>query len=181
MAKGTLVFEFDSALDLENQMRAYLRLPKLVEITLGEAETPHACACRTTAEPHPAPRIGTPDPLPSDPVAETPRGVLGRLGEGMTAGKPDTASEKAPTHTEPVKESAPVKEEPQPAQTPARASGEVPTVTLENLADQSFPYEKLLEFCAANPKVGIDPAKCAVPFMRPMVEHKIKVFLTTIT
>ena len=29
MAKGTLVFEFESALDLENQMRAYLRMPLL--------------------------------------------------------------------------------------------------------------------------------------------------------
>ena len=38
MAKGTLVFEFESALDLENQMRAYLRLPLLREVVLKEAE-----------------------------------------------------------------------------------------------------------------------------------------------
>ena len=56
MAKGTLVFEFESALDLENQMRAYLRLPQLKEVTLGEAEQ--------------APNMA--------------RGVLGKPGDGMT-------------------------------------------------------------------------------------------------
>ena len=56
MAKGTLVFEFESALDLENQMRAYLRLPQLKEVTLGEAEQ----------------------------APDMARGVLGRPGDGMT-------------------------------------------------------------------------------------------------
>ena len=56
MAKGTLVFEFESALDLENQMRAYLRLPQLQEVTLGEGEQ----------------------------TADMVRGVLGKPGDGMT-------------------------------------------------------------------------------------------------
>ena len=56
MAKGTLVFEFESALDLENQMRAYLRLPLLKEVMLKEAEK----------------------------APDTARGALGEPAEGMT-------------------------------------------------------------------------------------------------
>ena len=56
MAKGTLVFEFESALDLENQMRAYLRLPLLREVMLKEAEK----------------------------APDTARGALGEPAEGMT-------------------------------------------------------------------------------------------------
>ena len=59
MVKGTLVFEFSSALDLENQLRAYLKLPKLVEITLGQLDAP------SNTDP-----VDTPKPV--EPVPEKP-------------------------------------------------------------------------------------------------------------
>lgn len=163
MAKGTLVFEFESALDLENQMRAYLRLPQLKEVTLGEAEQ----------------------------APDTARGALGEMGNGMTfsassltaspmAGK--TASgitEEARKLNQEAAEvlvgaDAPVAEK---VETVPASEQNVPTLTLEMLADA--PYRDLLAFCEHNPAVGVDVSKCQASFFRKLVEMKIKAYLET--
>ena len=168
MAKGTLVFEFESALDLENQMRAYLRLPQLKEVTLGEAEQ----------------------------APDMARGVLGRPGDGMTwkPGDAMTFSASSPEHQlitrptvvggmvvpeEPVVTTAePVKEELKAgAETTPAPEQNVPTLTPETLADA--PYPELLAFCEHTPAVGVDVSKCQAAFFRKLVEMKIKAFLET--
>ena len=186
MAKGTLVFEFESALDLENQMRAYLRLPQLQEVTLWEAE-------QTT---------------------DMMRGVLGKPGDGMTfsvsseerveaaqhgaeatefnaspmvgrtasgipeevrKGNQETAAAAVAAAT---KVAGPVKEESKPVSEAAPEQNvPVPTLTLETLADA--PYRDLLVFCEHNPEVGVDVSKCQAAFFRKLVEMKIKAFLET--
>jgi hypothetical protein len=186
MAKGTLVFEFESALDLENQMRAYLRLPQLQEITLGEAEQP----------------------------ANMARGVLGKLGDGMTfsvsseerveaaqhgveatefnaspmvgrtasgipeevrKGNQETAAAAVAAATqaaEPVKEA--LKDMVGATPTPEQNT---PAITLETLANA--PYPELLAFCKSNPGVGLDVSKCQHEYFRKYVETKVKTYLET--
>ena len=163
MAKGTLVFEFESALDLENQMRAYLRLPQLKEVTLGEAEQ----------------------------APDTARGALGEMGNGMTFSASSlTASpmvgKTASGITEEVRKlnqeaaevlvgaDAPVAEK---VETVPASEQNVPTLTLEMLADA--PYRDLLAFCEHNPAVGVDVSKCQAAFFRKLVEMKIKAYLET--
>lgn len=163
MAKGTLVFEFESALDLENQMRAYLRLPQLKEVTLGEAEQ----------------------------APDMARGVLGRPGDGMTFSAssltaPPMAGKTASGITEEVRKLnqeaaevlvgavAPVAEKVETVPAPEQ---NVPALTLETLADA--PYPDLLAFCEHTPAVGVDVSKCQAAFFRKLVEMKIKAFLET--
>lgn len=163
MAKGTLVFEFESALDLENQMRAYLRLPQLKEVTLGEAEQ----------------------------APDTARGALGEMGNGMTFSASSLtaspmAGKTASGITEEVRKlnqeaaevlvgaDAPVAEK---VETVPASEQNVPTLTLEMLADA--PYRDLLAFCEHNPAVGVDVSKCQASFFRKLVEMKIKAFLET--
>ena len=168
MAKGTLVFEFESALDLENQMRAYLRLPQLQEVTLGEAEQAH----------------------------DMVRGVLGKPGDGMTFSvssealprsyKPEHHPITQPTVVggmvapeEPVVTTAePVKEELKAgAETTPASEQSIPALTLETLA--TAPYPDLLAFCEHTPAVGVDVSKCQATFFRKLVEMKIKTYLET--
>lgn len=163
MAKGTLVFEFESPLDLENQMRAYLRLPLLKEVTLGEAEQ----------------------------APDMARGVLGKPGDGMTFSEssltaPPMAGKTASGITEEVRKLnqeaaealvgavAPVVEKVETVPAPEQ---NVPTLTLETLA--TAPYRDLLVFCEHNPAVGVDVSKCQAAFFRKLVEMKIKAFLET--
>ena len=163
MAKGTLVFEFESALDLENQMRAYLRLPQLKEVTLGEAEQ----------------------------APDTARGALGEMGNGMTFSASSLtaspmAGKTASGITEEVRKlnqeaaevlvgaDAPVAEK---VETVPASEQNVPTLTLEMLADA--PYRDLLAFCEHNPAVGVDVSKCQASFFRKLVEMKIKAYLET--
>ena len=169
MAKGTLVFEFESALDLENQMRAYLRLPQLKEVTLGEAEQ----------------------------APDMARGVLGRSGDGMTFSAssltaPPMAGKTASGITEEVRKlnqeaataavaaatkvAEPVKEESKPV-SEAAPEQSIPALTLETLADA--PYPELLAFCEHTPAVGVDVTKCQAAFFRKLVEMKIKAYLET--
>ena len=169
MAKGTLVFEFESPLDLENQMRAYLRLPLLKEVTLGEAEQ----------------------------APDTARGVLGRPGDGMTFSASSLtaspmAGKTASGITEDVRKlnqeaataavaaatkvAEPVKEESKPV-SEAAPEQSIPALTLETLADA--PYPELLAFCEHTPAVGVDVSKCQAAFFRKLVEMKIKAFLET--
>ena len=173
MAKGTLVFEFESALDLENQMRAYLRLPQLQEVTLGEAEQ----------------------------TANMVRGVLGKPGDGMTfsvsseervesaqrgaeatevnpspmvgKGNQETAAAAVAAAT---KVAEPVKEESKPV-SEAAPEQSIPALTLETLA--TAPYPDLLAFCEHTPAVGVDVSKCQAAFFRKLVEMKIKTYLET--
>ena len=171
MAKGTLVFEFESALDLENQMRAYLRLPLLKEVMLKEAEK----------------------------APDTARGALGEMGNGMTFSASSLtaspmAGKSASGITEEVrtlnqeaaaaavaaatKVAEPVKEESKPVLEAAPEQNvPVPTLTLEMLADA--PYPDLLTFCEHNPAVGVDVSKCQAAFFRKLVEMKIKAYLET--
>ena len=163
MAKGTLVFEFESPLDLENQMRAYLRLPLLKEVTLGEAEQ----------------------------APDMARGVLGRPGDGMTFSASSLtaspmAGKTASGITEEVRKlnqeaaevlvgaDAPVAEK---VETVPASEQNVPTLTLETLA--TAPYPDLLAFCEHTPAVGVDVSKCQAVFFRKLVEMKIKAFLET--
>lgn len=163
MAKGTLVFEFESALDLENQMRAYLRLPQLKEVTLGEAEQ----------------------------APDTARGALGEMGNGMTFSASSLtaspmAGKTASGITEEVRKLnqeaaealvgavAPVAEKVETVPAPEQ---NVPTLTLETLA--TAPYPDLLAFCEHNPAVGVDVSKCQASFFRKLVEMKIKAYLET--
>ena len=184
MAKGTLVFEFESALDLENQMRAYLRLPQLQEVTLGEAE-------QTT---------------------DMMRGVLGKPGDGMTFSVSSEERVEAAQHgaeatefnaspmvcltasgiPEEVRKSnqetaaaavavatkvaEPVKEESKPV-SEAAPEQSIPALTLETLA--TAPYPDLLAFCEHTPAVGVDVSKCQAAFFRKLVEMKIKTYLET--
>ena len=170
MAKGTLVFEFESALDLQNQMRAYLRLPLLREIMLKEAEK----------------------------APDMARGALGELAEGMTfsassfTAPPIMAGKTAGDITEEVRKlnqeaataavaaatkvAQPVKEESKPV-LEAAPEQNVPTLTLETLADA--PYPELLAFCEHTPAVGVDVSKCQAAFFRKLVEMKIKTYLET--
>jgi hypothetical protein len=163
MAKGTLVFEFESALDLENQMRAYLRLPLLKEVTLGEAEQ----------------------------APDTARGALGEMGNGMTFSASSLtaspmAGKTASGITEEVRKlnqeaaevlvgaDAPVAEK---VETVPASEQNVPTLTLETLA--TAPYPELLAFCEHTPAVGVDVSKCQASFFRKLVEMKIKAYLET--
>jgi hypothetical protein len=163
MAKGTLVFEFESPLDLENQMRAYLRLPLLKEVTFGEAEQ----------------------------APDTARGALGEMGNGMTFSASSLtassmAGKTASGITEEVRKlnqeaaevlvgaDAPVAEK---VETVPASEQNVPTLTLEMLADA--PYRDLLAFCEHNPAVGVDVSKCQASFFRKLVEMKIKAYLET--
>ena len=169
MAKGTLVFEFESALDLENQMRAYLRLPLLKEVMFGGAEQ----------------------------APDTARGALGKLGDGMTFSAssltaPPMAGKTASGITEEVRKlnqeaataavaaatkvAEPVKEESKPV-SEAAPEQSIPALTLETLADA--PYPELLAFCEHTPAVGVDVSKCQAAFFRKLVEMKIKAFLET--
>ena len=165
MAKGTLVFEFESPLDLENQMRAYLRLPLLKEVTFGGAEQ----------------------------GPDTARGALGELAEGMTFSAssltaPPMSGKTASGITEEVRKLnqeaaevlvgavAPVAEKVETVPAPEQ-NVPVPTLTLETLADA--PYPELLAFCESTPAVGVDVSKCQAAFFRKLVEMKIKTYLET--
>ena len=164
MAKGTLVFEFESALDLENQMRAYLRLPQLKEVMLRKLKAP-----------------------------DTARGALGEMGNGMTFSASSLtassmAGKTASGITEEVRKlnqeaaevlvgaDAPVAEKVETVPAPEQ-NVPVPTLTLEMLADA--PYRDLLVFCEHNPAVGVDVSKCQASFFRKLVEMKIKAYLET--
>ena len=168
MAKGTLVFEFESPLDLENQMRAYLRMPLLREVMLKEAEK----------------------------APDMARGALGELAEGMTFSvssealppsyKPEhhriteptvvggmvAPEESVATPAEPVKEGLKAGAETTPA-----SEQNAPALTLETLA--TAPYPDLLAFCEHTPAVAVDVSKCQAAFFRKLVEMKIKAFLET--
>jgi hypothetical protein len=166
MAKGTLVFEFETALDLENQMRAYLRMPLLQEVTLGELEGEEA----TT---QPVTRV-------------VPGGTTFGSASSRSFTYPDAWAVEAPPIAVPplspveptkamVEEAAKIAQEELERQ--AVAADETPPVTLETLGEVEYPV--LLAFCKSNPGVGLDVSKCQHEYFRKMVEMRVKTFLET--
>lgn len=176
MAKGTLVFEFETALDLENQMRVYLRLPKLQEITLGELE-----AEGETAQP-------------------VTRVVPGGTTSGSASSRsftyytyPEARAVEAPPIAVPplspveptnaiVEEAGKIAQEDaakleRQANSQGVAVDETPPVTLETLGEVEYPA--LLAFCERNPGVGLDVSKCQHEYFRKFVEMKVKIWLET--
>ncbi len=171
MAKGMITIEFDSAEDLLRQLQFLVK-------GVG-------CCAHQQAE-----RGGVSQKLPPEVVrtpvtseqAQTTRMVLeqvfkpgpgtGPMAEPLPTPEPEKPAEEKPPEPipPPVEEKAAITE--QPAGKP-----DCPTVTPENLS--TVPYEALLAFCDANPKVGIDTSKCQATFFRQLVECKIKAFLTT--
>ena len=191
MAKGTLTIEFDSVVDLLQQLRlmvdaaALMAIKQVVIPAHTAADTPKATERAQIGKPDPLYPTAEPDEMEKAP--ETPRGVLGKLGDGMThlpavetvTCGPQTVSQSSQATTvvapqEPPKDMA---SSAVPQQAPEHSEVTKADVTLENLS--GAPYEALLEFCEQNPGVGINVAKCGAAFLRPMVEHKIKAFLTT--
>jgi hypothetical protein len=174
MAKGTLVFEFETAFDLENQMRAYLRLPKLQEITLGELEGEEA----TT---QPVTRVV--------PGGTTFGSASSRSFTYPDAGADAGAVEAPPIAVPPLSPVEPTKaiveeagkiaqdELERQANSQAVAADETPPVTLETLGEVEYPV--LLAFCKSNPGVGVDVSKSQQEFFRQFVEMKVKIWLET--
>lgn len=184
MAKGTLVFEFESALDLENQMRAYLRLPQLKEITLGEAEQTANMVRGELGKPG----DGMTFSVSSEERVEAAQHgaeatefntstTVGRTASGIPEevdkGNQETAAAAVAAAT---KVAEPVKEESKPV-SEAVPEQNTPAITLETLANA--PYPELLAFCKSNPGVGLDVSKCQHEYFRKMVEIRIKTYLET--
>lgn len=174
MAKGVFTIEFDNVVDLLQQLRLLTigaALPDIkapVVVTRTTDDTPKATESAQIGKPEPLYPVVDPEPPESAP--ETARGVLGKLGDGMTVKPaPETAAPQEPAK-DPAGTAALQQEPPK---------GESPKVrvTLENLADT--PYDALLSFCEQNPGVGVNVAKCGAAFFRTMVEHKVRVFLET--
>ena len=171
MAKGTLAFEFESALDLENQMRVYLRLPLLREVmfgTLTQASNVPAIE-PTKAQVEQVRQI-------SKETAEVIRTASGIPEEQRKANQEaaavalSAAAEALVGAVEPVSAKAEPKAAPAPEQN-------APALTLETLA--TAPYPELLAFCESTPAVGVDVSKCQAAFFRKLVEMKIKTYLET--
>ena len=194
MTKGTLTIEFDGIADLIQQLRLLTAGAALLDI-----ETP-AVVPRTTADTPKATeraQIDKPDPLyPTaeteerpEPTPDSGRGVLRKLGVGdsMTYQSPVetvtcspqtvTQSPQATTVVAPQELAKDMASSAVPQQAPEHSEGIKADVTLDNLSE--VPYETLLAFCEQNPGVGINVTKCGAAFFRPMVEHKVKSFLTT--
>lgn len=184
MAKGTLVFEFESALDLENQMRAYLRLPQLKEVTLGEAEQAPDMARGVLGKPGDGMTFSVSS---EEQVQAAQRGteatefnaspMVGRTASGIPEdvrrGNQEAAAAAVAAAT---KVAEPVKEESKPV-SEAAPEQSIPALTLETLANA--PYPDLLAFCEHTPAVGVDVSKCQAAFFRKLVEMKIKTYLET--
>ena len=167
MAKGTLVFEFESPLDLENQMRAYLRLPLLREVmfgTLTQASNVPAIE-PTKAQVEEAGKIAS-------ETAQAIRTASGIAEEVRKLNQEAAAAAVAAA----TKVAEPVKEESKPV-SEAAPEQSIPALTLETLA--TAPYPDLLVFCEHNPAVGVDVSKCQASFFRKLVEMKIKTYLET--
>ncbi len=181
MAKGILTFEFSSALDLENQMRAYLRMPLLKEVTLGELETTASGPTFAESLRVPAPTL---EPSADGGILEQRKRAAEEavaaqakeVADKMAAAK---AAEKAGQEAEAGKASQEMNDVPPPGpavtQPTSDPASTTPQVTLENLSD--VPYPELLAWCAANKVAMVDPVKNAPMFFRTMVEMRARAFL----
>ena len=157
MAKGTLVFEFETLADLARQMRRVLI--DEVRAELDRTMTIPGSVLSVVGRPS-QPQLGADavDPAKTDKVDPT---VASAISEGMRQINRETAAAAA-------------------AVDDMIAEAEAPTaleVTLENLCTASYP--ELLAFCEHTPAVGVDVSKCQAAFFRKLVEMKIKAFLET--
>jgi len=157
MAKGTLVFEFETLADLAHQMRRVLI--DEVRAELDRTMTIPGSVLSVVGRPS-QPQLGADavDPAKTDKVDPT---VASAISEGMRQINRETAAAAA-------------------AVDDMIAEAEAPTaleVTLENLCTASYP--ELLAFCEHNPAVGVDVSKCQAAFFRKLVEMKIKTYLET--
>jgi len=172
MAKGTLIIEFDSADDLLCQLRA-----------ITNAGAVHA---RAVARP-PEPKLTEAWQVDvGRTLASTTAAVPAALETVVTKAVADNDSKlKAaqPEVAQPVAAQPEAPQVPQVPQVPQEASVAKPLppaqseVTLETLA--SLPYEVLLTFCSAHPDVGVRPEQAQSAVMRPLVEHRIRNYLST--
>ena len=156
MAKGVFTIEFCDLADLEAQLRAAL-----------------GCGCKGHPE---LAKVG-PEPIKmtSEPAGDEYRAKV-QVQESLPPAilEPEKPIEEKPQpQQEPEKPAEEKKPEPAPAQ-----QGEE-TLTLENMAQAS--HEELLAFCGRHSEVGIDPSKCAAPFFRSMIEHRIRAYLSPAT
>ena len=161
MAKGKLIIEFDSADDLLCQLRA-----------ITNAGAVHA---RVVARP------------PEPKLTEAWQVDVGRTLASTTAAVPaalETVVTKAVADNDSkLKVAQPVVAQPEAPQAPQEASVAKPLppaqseVTLETLAALS--YEVLLTFCSTHPDVGVRPEQAQSAVMRPLVEHRIRNYLST--
>lgn len=169
MAKGTLHIEFESTEDLLTQLRV---LVSGVSIGAGLA-TPAAGINAARGWPLSDTRgatglEATKAKEPTETVAKMEKAAV----EPLAASKPPEPLRQEP---EPV-----VEQRPEPVEELAAEGDTAPAagrITLENLS--SVPYPELLAFCQATPAVGIDATRSANPFLRPVVEHKVKAYLST--
>ena len=134
MAKGTLVFEFETLADLAHQMRRVLVDELRAE--LDRTMTIPGSVLSVVGRPS-QPKLGadTVDPAKTDKV--DPTAALG-ISEGVRQISRETAATAA-------------------AVDDMIAEAEAPTaleVTLENLCTASYP--ELLAFCESTPAVGVD-------------------------
>ena len=159
MAKGKLIIEFDSADDLLCQLRA-----------MTNAGAVHA---RAEARP-PEPKM--PEARQTDvgrALASTTAAVPAALETVVTKAVADNDSKLKVA--QPVASQAP--QAPQGAFVAKPLPPAQSEVTLETLA--SLPYEVLLTFCSAHPDVGVRPEQAQSAVMRPLVEHRIRNYLST--
>ena len=184
MAKGVFTIEFDNVVDLLQQLRLLTigaALPDIeapVGVTRTTDDTPKATGDAQIGKPEPL--YPTAEPDEPEQAPETPRGVLGKLGDGMTyrpAAETVTCSPQATTVVAPQDPAKDRASAAVPQQAPEHSERLKAEMTLENLS--GVPYETLLAFCEQNPGVGINVKMCQPPYFRKTVEHRIKAFLTT--
>ena len=166
MAKGKLIIEFDSADDLLCQLRA-----------MTNAGAVHA---RVVARP-PEPKLTEAWQVDvGRTLASTTAAVPAALETVVTKAVADNDSKLKAAQPEAAQ---PEVAQPEAPQAPQEASVAKPLppaqseVTLETLAALS--YEVLLTFCSTHPDVGVRPEQAQSAVMRPLVEHRIRNYLST--
>ena len=179
MAKGTITFEFESLPDLQRQMWAALGPMSLMEDaarTLPAGTVYYSDGRKTTHIPTTQATPFKPTKAQVDAAGEFAKETVDamRTASGIDAAgcQADKEAAVATQAAEPVKEELKAGAETTPA-----PEQNVPTLTLETLADA--PYPELLAFCEHNPAVGVDVSKCQASFFRKLIEMKIKAYLET--
>jgi len=181
MAKGKLIIEFDSADDLLCQLRAMTNAGAVharVEARPPEPEMPGARQADVGRTLQFLQQVHDEQARQADvgrTLASTTAAVPAALETVVTKAVADNDSK--------LKVAQPVVAQPVVAQAPQEASVAKPLppaqseVTLETLAALS--YEVLLTFCSTHPDVGVRPEQAQSAVMRPLVEHRIRNYLST--
>jgi len=179
MAKGKLIIEFDSADDLLCQLRAMTNAgavharaearppePKMPEARQTDVERTLQFLQQVHDEQARQADVGR-------TLASTHVAVPAALETVVTKAVADNDSKLKVA--QPVASQAP--QAPQGAFVAKPLPPAQSEVTLETLA--SLPYEVLLTFCSAHPDVGVRPEQAQSAVMRPLVEHRIRNYLST--